>query len=105
MDIEKIGRNARRQKIELETALKRNKVTHGEAQILHCVCNREKVIPSDIADILAFNRTAVSRYLKSLEEKKLVVRKNKTTDRREVIVCSTQKGFRVAKNIFKADFA
>ena len=79
----------------------------GSIAIGHFLLNidsSEGSYASDIAPLLGMESTSLSRIIKTLEEEKLITRKNDRTDKRKVRIVLTEKGKRnkeLAKQIVR----
>ncbi|MBS1646124.1 MAG: MarR family transcriptional regulator [Bacteroidetes bacterium] len=74
------------------------------AHFLLNVDSHEGSFASDIAPALGMESTSLSRIISSLEEKKIIIRKNDKTDKRKILITLTKKGKEqkeLAKNIVR----
>lgn len=69
-----------------------HEATIAMAHFLLNVDSHEGSFASDIAPALGMESTSLSRIISSLEEKKLIVRKNDKVDKRKILITLTKKG-------------
>ena len=69
-----------------------HEATIAMAHFLLNVDSHEGSFASDIAPALGMESTSLSRIISSLEEKKLIVRKNDKVDKRKILMTLTKKG-------------
>ena len=78
--------------------------TMAMAHFLLNVDSHEGSFASDIAPALGMESTSLSRIISSLEDKKLILRKNDKIDKRKILITLTKKGKEqkeLAKNIVR----
>jgi DNA-binding MarR family transcriptional regulator len=78
--------------------------TISMAHFLLNVDSHEGSFASDIAPALGMESTSLSRIISSLEDKKLIIRKNDKLDKRKILITLTKKGKEqkeLAKNIVR----
>lgn len=79
-------------KAHLRNVEKNINLTSEQLGILYILSNRRDTIQSDLAEWCGKDKSAVMRHLDALEEKKMVVRVNDSTDRRRKILVITKAG-------------
>lgn len=79
-------------KAHQRTEEKHLNLTIEQIGILYILSQRKDTIQSDLAEWVRKDKSAIMRHLDALEEKKMVVRVNDTTDRRRKILVMTKAG-------------
>jgi DNA-binding MarR family transcriptional regulator len=79
-------------KAHQRTVEKNINLTIEQIGILYILSQRKDTIQSDLAEWVGKDKSAIMRHLDALEQKKMVVRVNDTTDRRRKILVMTKAG-------------
>lgn len=82
--------------------IKKHNISFNELEILHLIMRKKDITPAKISDGLYIEPAIVSRKLKTLGDRKLVVYKQNKEDRRVVNLCISEKGKRLVTAIVKS---
>ncbi len=82
--------------------IKKQNISFNELEILHIIMRKENITPAKISDGLYIEPAIVSRKLKTLSDKKLVVYKQNKEDRRVVNLSISEKGKRLVITIMQS---
>ncbi len=93
---------ARKLRKQCLSHIKKQNVSFNELEILYLIKCHEGITPAKISQILYIEPAIVSRKLKILSDKKLVVYKQNKEDRRVVNLSVSGKGKRLVISILKA---
>ena len=77
-------------------------VSFNELEILNLIVSEKNMAPAEISDELCIERAIVSRKLRSLVGKKLVMYKSNALDRRMVDIGITKEGKQLTKSLLRA---
>jgi len=79
----------------LKQELQQFNVTPAQYALLKCLWEKNEQTPSQLATALHLDSSTITGILARLEEKKLVSRNFCATDRRRIIVCLTDEGWKL----------
>ena len=76
-------------------------VSFNELEILNLIAFEKSITPAEISDELCIERAIVSRKLKTLVSKKLVMHSSNALDRRMIDIKITKEGKQLTKSLLK----
>lgn len=94
--------DARTSNAAIRSLLDKYEINYSELEVMFAIHEYTEVSPSYIAEYLCSERAKISRVLKSLENKSLIIYRNDNVDRRKVFVTLSKQGASMTKSINKA---
>lgn len=94
---------SRDNKIYLFSEMEKLGITFHEYQFLSYLAHEKTAIQEELAKLFRKNESTITRALKKLEDKDLIIREQDETNRRKNIVSLNEKGLEVVRYIEVAD--
>ncbi len=79
-------------------------LNHNKFWILLTLCYKPNISQEQISSILNINKATVTREVKYLEKKELIIRKTDANDKRRNIVSLSEKGFKMFEIFKEVDY-
>ena len=86
-------------KIFLKENLKKYNLKVSEFHLLHILCKKESIKQNSLTDNSFVDKSTVTRNIKKLLDKDLIIRLRDPKDKRQYIVKPTEKGIEIHENI------
>ncbi len=77
---------------KINEQLKEKGISHGEARVIHLLYHQDGLLQEKLTKLLLIDKSAVTRILKNMEEKGLIIKQISLKDKRNYEIYLTSKG-------------